>query len=227
MSFSDNLMYPKIAHDGPVDRYMQQMPGGSNDFFSLFLNTEFPNEPSTQLNPLKQAYPDTASLSAGFDPGLKNSPTQPKSNRSSKKRKQPVKQEEETINTVDEYEIQGLPEPERQKQTRLLKNRQAAQQFRKRQKSHIIELESKVETLSSDNTMLGSRVDMLTTENKLIKEQLDYMRNFVMNCLQLSFPPNASMQDLQRFNQMTQPSAKPDYHKNAPTNMPRYGNGLM
>jgi hypothetical protein len=77
-----------------------------------------------------------------------------------------------------------LPERER----RLLKNRKAAQQFRKRQKNHILELEARVETLSTENSTLTSQVELLHAENKLIREQLDYMRSFVLNALQFTFP---------------------------------------
>jgi hypothetical protein len=105
-----------------------------------------------------------------------------------------------------------LPERER----RLLKNRKAAQQFRKRQKNHILELEARVETLSTENSTLTSQVELLHAENKLIREQLDYMRSFVLNALQFTFPPGGmgggmgpmgamAMHDLQKS--MIPPSA--------------------
>jgi hypothetical protein len=98
----------------------------------------------------------------------------------------------------------SLPERER----RLLKNRKAAQQFRKRQKNHILELEARVETLSTENSTLTSQVELLHAENKLIREQLDYMRSFVLNALQFTFPPSMAggmPHDLQKS--MIPPSA--------------------
>jgi len=130
------------------------------------------------------------------------------------KKRGAVKDEDEEECEDDDSNL--LPDEARQKQTnthnnqRLLKNRQAAQQFRKRQKSHIVNLESQVDSLSAENAVLASRVDMLVMENKLIRDQLDYMRNFVMNCLQLTFRPNTTLQDLQRFGQITShPAFKP------------------
>lgn len=53
---SQQYPYPKIAQDGPVDRYIQQLPEGDglNNFFSLFLpgGPEYPLDPPGQ-NPLK------------------------------------------------------------------------------------------------------------------------------------------------------------------------------
>jgi len=199
--------YPKIAQDVPVDRYIQQLPSdgqsGMNDFFSLFLpSAEFVDSPSTPAqNPLKLQYNDP-NLQAKL---LKT--------QGSRKRRAAVKHEA----TAEEAELSKLPDDERAKQTRLLKNRQAAQQFRKRQKTHIIELENQVEALTSDNSVLVSRLEMLTAENKLIKEQLEYMRNFVMNCLQLSFPPNTSLQDLQRFGQLAGSSLFPPSIRSQPS----------
>ncbi len=80
-----------------------------------------------------------------------------------------------------------------EKDRRLLKNRKAAQQFRKRQKNHIIELEDKVDTLTGENSQLNAQLDLLAAENKLIREQLDYMRNFVLNALQFTLPGHMSM----------------------------------
>ena len=53
---SAQYQYPKIAQDGPVDRYLQQAPEGQglNEFFSLFLGNgpDFPLDTPAQ-NPLK------------------------------------------------------------------------------------------------------------------------------------------------------------------------------
>eukprot|EP00005_Dracoamoeba_jomungandri_P001634 CAMPEP_0174251294 /NCGR_PEP_ID=MMETSP0439-20130205/1158_1 /TAXON_ID=0 /ORGANISM="Stereomyxa ramosa, Strain Chinc5" /LENGTH=190 /DNA_ID=CAMNT_0015331567 /DNA_START=78 /DNA_END=650 /DNA_ORIENTATION=- len=119
--------------------------------------------------------------------------------------------EKENTNQNFNYEViqESAPPAKRQKtatgetgkgekQTKLVKNRKAAQQFRKRQKNHIQQLESDVNALSSENTTLKTKVEDLQKENKFIRDQLDYMRNFVMNALQVSFAnaaPNVATTD--------------------------------
>eukprot|EP01090_Pellita_catalonica_P018346 TRINITY_DN5893_c0_g1_i1.p1 TRINITY_DN5893_c0_g1~~TRINITY_DN5893_c0_g1_i1.p1 ORF type:complete len:233 (-),score=50.52 TRINITY_DN5893_c0_g1_i1:100-741(-) len=71
---------------------------------------------------------------------------------------------------------------------RRQKNRQAAKMFRKRQKQHIEDLEAKVTMLESANGELSTRVNNLTLENKIVREQLDYMRGFVTQAFQCAFP---------------------------------------
>lgn len=75
---------------------------------------------------------------------------------------------------------------------RLLKNREAAQLFRERQKEYINELEKQVNALTTENTDAKSKVELLMSENKIIKEQLQYLRNFIAQALSFSFqmPPN-------------------------------------
>jgi len=73
---------------------------------------------------------------------------------------------------------------------RLVKNRQAAQLFRQRQKQHIKDLEDKVTAVNEVNVALTAKVDVLKAENKLVKEQLNYLRSFVAAALQYAFPQN-------------------------------------
>jgi len=74
------------------------------------------------------------------------------------------------------------------RQRRLVKNREAAQLFRQRQKAYIQDLEKKVADLSSTNNDFRARVELLNSENKLIKEQLLYLRNFITQAVSFSFP---------------------------------------
>jgi hypothetical protein len=130
-------------------------------------------------------------------PGTGTAPTK-KASAAAKK----AKKQQEMLPSDDEDDFDAadgsLPERER----RLLKNRKAAQMFRKRQKNHILELEARVETLTTENSTLTSQVELLHAENKLIREQLDYMRSFVLNALQFTFPPSMpgmpAMHDLQK-----------------------------
>eukprot|EP01088_Endostelium_zonatum_P007063 TRINITY_DN19224_c0_g1_i1.p1 TRINITY_DN19224_c0_g1~~TRINITY_DN19224_c0_g1_i1.p1 ORF type:complete len:322 (-),score=87.06 TRINITY_DN19224_c0_g1_i1:83-1048(-) len=70
------------------------------------------------------------------------------------------------------------------------KNRQAAKMFRQRQKDYVEDLEAQVETLQDQNKNLQSKVDLLIVENKLVREQLAYMRNFCSSAFQFAFPPD-------------------------------------
>jgi hypothetical protein len=71
---------------------------------------------------------------------------------------------------------------------RLLKNREAAQQFRLRQKAYIAELEKKVQELSTDVMITKAKMEVLTAENKMVKEQLNYLRGFATQVMTCSAP---------------------------------------
>jgi len=134
---SAQYQYPKIAQDGPVDRYLQQAPEGQglNEFFSLFLGNgpDFPLDTPAQ-NPLKYV-PSFCVLRThlwGFiyfllffyrilifysyrlsyaDPNLKEKLLKTPGAR---KRRQAVKHE----TAQEEEKLSGLPTEERAKQTR-------------------------------------------------------------------------------------------------------------
>jgi len=74
-----------------------------------------------------------------------------------------------------------------------VKNREAAQLFRQRQKAYIQDLEKKVHDLAVDNNEFRARVELLNSENKLIKDQLLYLRNFVTQAVSFSFPKVGSL----------------------------------
>lgn len=154
--------YPLLKENTPMDKYLQT-PEDGDVFASLLFPSSF--DPFSSNSSQKQILLDNV-----LDKQQKGN---------SKKRK---------IDDLEQDQPQKSdknPPPEREK--RLLKNRKAARQFRKRQKEHIADLEKKVENLTSENSNLTSKVQLLSTENKLIREQLNYMRTFVMNALQLSF----------------------------------------
>jgi len=94
----------------------------------------------------------------------------------------------------------GADEPEKseddkvaKKQRRLMKNREAAAQFRHRQKAYMHKLEKHAAELTTSNQQVTAKIELLSSENKLMKEQLGYLRNFVKNAVSLSFPPPAQM----------------------------------
>jgi len=74
------------------------------------------------------------------------------------------------------------------KQKRLVKNREAAQLFRQRQKEYISNLEAKAAELTSANAVVNARLELLAAENKIMKEQLLYLRTFMKQAISLSFP---------------------------------------
>jgi hypothetical protein len=103
-------------------------------------------------------------------------------------------------------QVPGLPVPDGQpltpeeernmkRQRRLVKNREAAQLFRQRQKAYIQDLEKKVADLSATNNDFRARVELLNSENKLIKEQLLYLRNFITQAVSFSFPKSPGSED--------------------------------
>jgi len=85
-------------------------------------------------------------------------------------------------------------EEERQakRQRRLVKNREAAQQFRQRQKQYIQDLEKKIQDLATENTDCRAKVELLSAENKLIRDQLLYLRNFIGQAVQGSIITNTT-----------------------------------
>jgi len=71
---------------------------------------------------------------------------------------------------------------------RRVKNREAAQLFRQRQKQHIHDLEEEVQSINNRNVDLNTQIEVLRAENTLVKEQLRYLRCFVTEGLRFAFP---------------------------------------
>lgn len=136
------------------------------------------------------------------------------------------------------------PVDNEKRQKRLVKNRRAAQLFRKRQKQYIIDLEKQVNGLASQNAAYSAKVDLLSAENNLIKDQLGYLRSFISKAVQLSFPTDGRgnggppMQQMQQQQQQhphsqqqqqqppqQQQSQQPQIFKPTPT-LPPFG-GLI
>jgi hypothetical protein len=70
---------------------------------------------------------------------------------------------------------------------RVSKNREAAQLFRQRQRDHIRQLEDHVDKLNILNQQYLSQHDQLTTEGKLIRQQLLLLREFVAQAMSFAF----------------------------------------
>lgn len=88
---------------------------------------------------------------------------------------------------------QGMDEEQKMKrQRRLLKNREAAQQFRQRQKEYIQNLERRVSELTSLVGESHKHIELLNTENRLLRDQLVYLYNVMRQNLSLTSSPTAS-----------------------------------
>jgi len=145
----------------------------------------------------------------------------PKKKSTPKKRKQDLNSELEQSakafkqsDEYDDYEKDSDQEETSKRQRRLVKNREAAQLFRQRQKAYIQNLEKKVNDLNFENQQHRSKVELLTTENRLLADQLTYLRSFISGVISIAFPngqphnlaamlppfdmPNARMQDMSR-----------------------------
>jgi hypothetical protein len=86
-----------------------------------------------------------------------------------------------------EDKAQSMDEEQKMKrQRRLLKNREAAQQFRQRQKEYIQNLERKVTELNSHVGETHKHIELLATENRLLRDQLVYLYNVMRQNLTLS-----------------------------------------
>jgi len=87
---------------------------------------------------------------------------------------------------------QGMDEEQKQKrQRRLLKNREAAQQFRQRQKEYIQNLERRVSELTNLVGESHKHIELLNTENRLLRDQLVYLYNVMRQNLSATSPASS------------------------------------
>ena len=112
---------------------------------------------------------------------------------SAPKRTPPTTVKGDDLSPKTEDKNQGLDEEQKQKrQRRLLKNREAAQQFRQRQKEYIQNLERKVGELTSLVGESHKHIELLNTENRLLRDQLVYLYNVMRQNLSLTTSPTTS-----------------------------------
>jgi len=96
---------------------------------------------------------------------------------SSKKRKASAVEEEQNEDASGNFS---------KEQERLLKNRESAQQSRKRKKAYLSQLETDASDLSSKNEELKLRLSTLAAENQLLKDQLRDLRGVIAQATQFS-----------------------------------------
>lgn len=111
------------------------------------------------------------------------------------KKKAAKKQDEDSIfddDSDEEMNDDGNLDGKDEKTKKLLKNREAAQQFRQRQRDHIDVLEKQVQQLIEQRAQYNSQTDALLAENKLVRSQVQYMREFLSQALAFAFSQNVS-----------------------------------
>jgi len=72
------------------------------------------------------------------------------------------------------------------KKRRQEKNREAAQLFRQRQKAKVHDLERSVNELAGSNSEFRMKMEILAFENKILKDQLFYLKNLVASGILIS-----------------------------------------
>jgi len=78
------------------------------------------------------------------------------------------------------------------KKRRQEKNREAAQLFRQRQKARVHELERSVDELTCNNSEFRMKMEILAFENKILKDQLFYLKNLVSAGILITSAPTGS-----------------------------------
>jgi hypothetical protein len=58
--------------------------------------------------------------------------------------------------------------------------------FRQRQKVYIQDLEKRTGDLTAENASLRAKVELLSAENKVIRDQLAYLRSVIGNAVQIN-----------------------------------------
>jgi len=162
---------------GKVDKYIQSLikeeakgaPAANVDQEELlkFLNNQF----LVALDPTHVNVAATQAIPVPTCPALSDE-AGPKSK---KRRKSSAK----ALGPDVEQELAKLPEAEREKQRKVLRNRLAARTFRQRQKEQIAKMSVQIDTLSNENTALKSTLKLMSMENKMMKEQLGYFKSFL------------------------------------------------
>eukprot|EP01117_Protostelium_nocturnum_P006369 TRINITY_DN22_c1_g1_i1.p1 TRINITY_DN22_c1_g1~~TRINITY_DN22_c1_g1_i1.p1 ORF type:complete len:196 (+),score=86.83 TRINITY_DN22_c1_g1_i1:882-1469(+) len=116
-----------------------------------------------------------------------------KTNKGGKRGRKKVKEEEEMGHPLSSFEGEDDDlnnhdgnTPKDKRALRLAKNREAAHQFRQRQKQYLSELESKVSELTNENAHNKATLELLRSENQLIREQLNYLRTFISQAVSFS-----------------------------------------
>eukprot|EP01112_Ceratiomyxa_fruticulosa_P024037 TRINITY_DN950_c0_g3_i1.p1 TRINITY_DN950_c0_g3~~TRINITY_DN950_c0_g3_i1.p1 ORF type:complete len:410 (+),score=108.35 TRINITY_DN950_c0_g3_i1:246-1475(+) len=127
---------------------------------------------------------------------------------------------ESQLDSIDESTLTVDERKQLKKQRRLVKNREAAQLFRQRQKEYIVNLERRAAELTQANHEASARVELLSSENKLMKEQLVYLRNFMKQAVSFSFPFDPKVMGFTPFQSQTTLTPHPSPNTNNAVSTP-------
>ena len=92
-------------------------------------------------------------------------------------------EEKEKYGTLTEEEEKIL-----KKERRLIKNRESAQQFRKRQKQHTMDLQERVNHLTDENTNLKHQLENINKEKQHLEKQISNLWGFVNKAFTFAVP---------------------------------------
>lgn len=173
--FANNPNPPTAYPDGPPQ------PGNPWAQQSSVLGLPVYGIYNASLIPVPEAVPNQASDNA---PAI--------AKKKSAKRSPQQKNDNMVIDDAKaEDKFQGLDEEQKLKrQRRLIKNREAAQQFRQRQKEYIQNLERRVTELNTHVGETHKHIELLTAENRLLRDQLVYLYNVMRQNLSLTTTPS-------------------------------------
>jgi len=90
-------------------------------------------------------------------------------------------------------------------QEKILKNRESAQQSRKRKRTYLAQLETDFADLKSNSETMKQKVSTLATENQLLKDQLRDLREVIAQATQFSMLLSGHPQQQQLIYQQTLP----------------------
>jgi len=187
---------------------------GNSDFFSSFINSDFPIDVSfpmqhetmpvmkgfTRVQPQAPIMQVAQSQNTSTYYPNKKAPTKFNGKRKLVETVTPAPTQTPAPSAqASSTQTFTLPanEQENKRQKRRVKNREAAQLFRQRQKQHIRDLEAEVKGINDKNTQLTTQMEVLKTENTMVKEQLHYLRCFVLEGLKFAFPDQGKIQQLE------------------------------
>lgn len=143
------------------------------------------NEIDSQQTLTNDSFPLTGSK--------RTSSSAPKNEKKSTKRRKTSQDQSSSPYNSDEDDVNSTTDEKKLKrQKRLVKNREAAQLFRQRQKNYIQDLEKKVEGLNAENHQFTSKAELLESENRLLRDQLTYLRGFLSQIMTMAFPVQSS-----------------------------------
>jgi len=194
-----NDTFPIQGKQGLITEAPMYETEGASDFFSSFLNSDFPIDisfpvqtvPESSLSPAVKGYSAQQRVQPQaplMQVAQSQTPTYYKSKNPTKysgKRKADATSIPTTTLAPKEHKS---GEQDTKKQKRRVKNREAAQLFRQRQKQHIRDLEEEVNSINNRNVDLNTQLEVLRTENAMVKEQLRYLRCFITEGLKFAFP---------------------------------------